>query len=240
MKRSLFAAFAALTLLVAAPLVAQQEEYVEPQQEENAAPQDESLEPYESRTNPDADSIAGDSGLTITGTVEEWNDEQLALRTTTGIEHIQIVPRTDRPATLEVGENVSVDYTRTSQGVMIATEIRPEGTATGVGVDTTSDLTADTEPMADETVETDLQAEADVDTSLESDFETDVDTDLDTQADLDTDTGFDAEADLDTQADLDDDTMDSTLPATGSELPLLALLGLLSIVAAVGVRSLIR
>lgn len=222
MKRSMFAVFAALTLLFAAPVVAQHEENVDESQ----------LQPYESRTNPNADSTTQDSGLTITGTVEEWNDEQLVLRTATGIQHIQIVPSTDRPVDFTVGENVSVDYTRTTQGVMIATEIRPEGAL--------GDADTMTEPVADETLDADVQAEADVDTNLDT-MDEDVTADVDAQAGLESDFDTDVDTDLDTQADLDTDTtMDSTLPATGSELPLLALLGLLSVAAAVGVRSFIR
>lgn len=229
MKRSIFAVFAALTLLLAAPAVAQQEET--------------ELEPYESRTNPDADSITEDSGLTITGTVVEWNDEQLTLRTTTGVEHIQILPNTDRPVELTAGENVTVDYTRTSQGVMIAQEIRAEGADTDVA---TTELQTDTRT---DTTRTETELEADVDTNLDTGTTTDRDLDadarLDTQAGLETDvdTDLDTEADADFRADADlDTTLDDqdSLPATGSDLPLVALLGLLSVAAALGVRSYIR
>lgn len=237
MKRSMFALFACLALLLAAPVVAQEETAEETQ-------------PYESRTNPDARSIAGDSGLTLSGTVVEWNDKQLTLRTTTGVEHIQIVPDTDKPVELTAGQTVSVDYTRTSQGVMIAQEIRAEGTATGEE----SNLTA-TEPMPETDVtaesELDTTATAEVDTTMDQDLDTDTsmnedfdaDASLDTQAELETDvdTDLDTQADFEADADLDT-TMDDqdSLPATGSELPLVALLGLLSVAAALGVRSYIR
>lgn len=117
MKRSIFAVLAALTLLGAAPLFAQQQEHAR--------------QPYESRTNPNAGNITDQSGLTITGTVVKSTDKQLTLRTTDGIEHIQLVPSTEKPVGLTVGENVSVDYTRNDEGVMIARKIRPEGMPQG-------------------------------------------------------------------------------------------------------------
>lgn len=227
MTRHIFALFAALTLLVAVPVVAQQET-TEPAT-------DPGLEAYESRTNPNAGNITDESGLTLTGTVIEWNDEQLVLRTATGVQHIQIVTDTERPVELTAGESVSVDYTRTSSGVMIASTIRTQGTTTGTET-ATSDFAADAEPT-DKSMDADLQAEAEVDASLDTEASYDAGTtsDLDAQADLDTETDLDTEADLDT-------TMDDqeSLPATGSELPLVALLGLLSVAAAVGVRKFIR
>lgn len=220
MKRSMFAIFAAFALLLSAPLAAQ----------------DETVQPYESRTNPDADSITGGSGLTITGTVVEWNDEQLQIDTATGIEHIQIVPNTQWSSSLTEGEEVSVDYTRTSQGVMIASKIRPSGAL----VDDTDTVTA--------TTTSSLNTDTDVDTTADLDVDADVDADADwnddtMEAEADVTADFDADTDLDDQdlqADLDtEDEWDTNdeLPATGSELPLLGLLGLLSLVAAIGVRT---
>jgi hypothetical protein len=211
MKRVMFAMLAVFALVLAMPAVAQEE-----------------LD--ESRTNPDARSIAPGSGLTITGTVVEWDEKQLVIQTATGTEHIQLTPRTEKPVEFEVGENVSVDYTRTAQGIMIAQKIRPEGAVTGKATTTaTTDLTADTD--ADLDANADLQA--DVDTY--EDTETDVTTDLDTDVEATTaDTGYDDDLGADTYE------QDSDLPATGSELPLLALLGLLSVAAAFGVRSFVR
>lgn len=96
MRRSIFAVFAVLTPLVAMPALAQEETGSD-------------IQPYESRTNPDAENISGHSGLTLTGTVVEWNDEQLTLRTSTGIEHVQIVPDTQRPVELTAGEDFDTD-----------------------------------------------------------------------------------------------------------------------------------
>ena len=227
MKRVMFAMLAVFALVLAMPAVAQEE-----------------LD--ESRTNPDARSIAPGSGLTITGTVVEWDEKQLVIQTATGAEHIQLTPRTEKPVEFKTGENVSVDYTRTAQGIMIAQKIRPEGAVTGeattatTAVTTESNLTADTEPM-DETepleAETDLDVNADLQADVDTyeDTETDVTTDLDTDVETTTaDTGYDDDLGADTYE------QESDLPATGSELPLLALLGFLSVAAALGVRSFVR
>jgi hypothetical protein len=205
MKRSIFTVIAVMSLLLAVPAVAQQEE--------------------DSRTNPDARSFAPGSGLTIAGTVVEANDEQLVIQTTTGTEHIQIVPNTQRPVDLQPGVGVSVDYTRTSQGVMIAQTIRTAGEVGEATVDTTaSSLTVDTD--------------ADLDTDVAVETDADVSADLDTESDLDADADF--EADLDADTTTADSSLDEDLPATGSRLPLLGLLGLLTVAAALGVRSLLR
>ena len=211
MKRSIFTVIAAMSLLLAVPAVAQQEE------------------PYESRTNPDARSIAPGSGLTISGTVLEVNDKQLVISTATGAEHIQILPDTQKPVDLQPGVGVSVDYTRTSQGVMIAQTIRTAGDAGEATVDTSASAL---------TTETDADLDTDVAVETETDLTTDVDANLDTESDLDTDTDFDADLDDDTAT--ADTSFDEDLPATGSRLPLLGLLGLLTVAAALGVRSLLR
>lgn len=202
MRRAMFAMFAALALVLAMPAVAQQE-----------------LD--DSRTNPDARSMAPGSGLTITGTVVEVNEKQLTLRTATGVEHVQLVPQTDKPVELEVGETVSVDYTRTAQGILIAQKIRTEGT-----------MDEPTAPRSDLTAETDADLETDAELRTEDRMETDARTDLDTDVRTTTaDTAYDDDFRADTYE------QESALPATGSELPLLALLGLLSVAAAFGVRS---
>lgn len=217
MKRVLFTMLAVFALVLAMPAVAQEE-----------------LD--ETRTNPDARSIAPGSGLTITGTVVEWDEKQLVIQTTTGTQHIQLTPNTEKPVELDAGESVSVDYTRTSQGIMIAQKIRPEGAVTGEATTTaTTDLTADTD--ADLEADADLDANADLQADVDTyeDTETDVTTDLDTDVEATTaDTGYDDDLGADTYE------QDSDLPATGSELPLLALLGLLSVAAAFGVRSFVR
>jgi uncharacterized OB-fold protein len=109
MKRSLSIALAALVVL-ALPVMAQQT-----QQE---------LEGIEQRTNPDARSVGPGAGLTLTGTVVEFNDQQLVVQTTTGRQHFQLIDL-QVPTGVQVGDRVAIDYTRTEQGVMIAREVRP-------------------------------------------------------------------------------------------------------------------
>lgn len=213
MKRSTLALFAALALLLAAPMVAQ--EYQEDLPGENEALQETS----DNRTQPDADSTVGDSALTITGIVQEWTDDQIALKTDTGVHHVKVLPNTDWDGELTVGETVSIDYTRTTQGVMIAELIRSEGrvdTESTVAETTTSSLNTDVEADADWDAN-------EMDTDVTADFDADANLDDDMQADLDTD---------------DEWSSDDELPATGSELPLLGMLGLLAFVGAIAVRTL--
>jgi hypothetical protein len=228
MKRSILSILVMLALVLTAPVIAQEA------QEELPAENEALQETWDNRTQPDADSIVGDSALTITGTVQEWTDDQIALKTDTGVHHIKVLPNTDWDGELTVGEWVSIDYTRTTQGVMIAELVRSQGqvqTESTVTETTTSSLNTDA----------DVESDMEMDTEAEMDMEADADMDLDTETEVTAD--FDADADLsddDYQADLDtEDEWDSDdeLPATGSELPLLGLLGLLSLVAAIGVRT---
>lgn len=189
----------------------------------------------EERTNPSADSMAPDSGLTLSGTVVSWNDQQLVLQTVTGVEHIQLQQNTARPATFTVGEPVTVDYTRTSQGVMIASQIRPSGAAgtttstttaapttgaIGDGIDQESQLEQDVEEAVADAGEAadELGAElSEIDDAVEEEVEEAAGTSLD-----------------------NDDTIGNadSLPATGSKAPLAALLGLGALGAAFALRRL--
>lgn len=211
MKRSMLAIFAAFALLLAAPVLAQ---------ESNLAENEAQQEANDNRTQPDADSTTGDSALTITGTVHSWTDDQIALKTDTGVHHIKVLPNTDWDGELTVGEWVSIDYTRTGQGIMIAELVRSQGQ-----VQTESTVVETTTTSTN----TEMDMEADVDVNADTDWN---DGELDAEADVTAD--FDADADLNTGDELDSN---DELPATGSELPLLGLLGLLSLVAAIGVRT---
>jgi LPXTG-motif cell wall-anchored protein len=198
----------ALALIVAVPALAQTDE----------TPPSPLQQPpiQEERTNPDAAAITGDSGLTITGTVQSVTDTAVVLNTTAGTHTIQFDNRTSRPATLNVGDRVAIDYTRNSSGVMIATAVRPEGGAV------TGEVTATT------TADTSVSTETSVDTSSESALQDD-----DDMATTGTTAGLDQDADADLSA-------ESELPETGSELPLAGLIGLLALVAASGFRAFSR
>lgn len=186
----------------------------------------------EERTNPSSDSIAPDSGLTLSGTVVSWNDQQLVLKTVTGVEHVQLQSHTVRPSTLTAGEPVTVDYTRTSQGVMIAKQIRPGGT-----IDSTM-TTTQTEPTGTGIAGTKIGDGIDQESQLEQEVEEAV-ADVGEAAD---EVGAElSEIDDAVEEEVEEaanTSIDNDLPATGSKAPLAAMLGLLAIGAAVGLRRL--
>lgn len=198
----------------------------------------------EERTNPSADSIAPDSGLTLSGTVVSWNDQQLVLQTVTGVEHVQLQSHTVRPSTLTAGEPVTVDYTRTSQGVMIAKQIRPGGTVDSSATSTTTTMT---EPATGTGIAgTKIGDGIDQETELEQDVEEAV-ADAGEAADevgaelseVDDAVEEEFEEAADTSLDNDDAIGNAdALPATGGKAPLAALLGLLAIGGAVALRRL--
>jgi hypothetical protein len=188
-------------------------------------------EVQETRTNPSAGTIAPGGGLTITGTVVSWNDDEIVIRTTTGIEHIVIQQDTSRPATFTEGQVVSIDYLRSTQnGVMIARQIRP-GEAPVVG-QSTVDVEGPVE-RAVEGVMSDLGEAADdvgaalseIDDRVEAGIESALDTDIDDDGSIAGQpvSSFDS---------------DTSLPATAGASPLVALFGLLALGAAAGLRRL--
>lgn len=77
-----------------------------------------------------------------------------------------------------------------------------------------------------------LQTETEMETETATGAEIETETDIDGETEVDVDASLDS--DLDT--DVDDDRYDSELPATGSELPLAALLGLASLAGAAVLR----
>lgn len=211
--KNLALSFLAIALIAGAPLAAQSE----PTPLNNPPVQEE-------RTNPDAASITGDSGLTVTGTVVSFTDTALVLDTAAGQHTIQLTPQTTRPVSFTTGEKVAVDYTRNSTGVMIATAVRQEGTASA-DADHSMHTDPSTATAAPAAPETNLQNEPEPDVTASAEVEANVDADLDT----------DVEADVDAYADADTDS--ETLPETGSEAPLAGLMGLLALLAATVLRS---
>jgi hypothetical protein len=197
----------------------------------------------EERTAPDTGSIAPGSGLTLTGEVVSWNDQQLVVKTTTGVEHIQLDASTTRPSSFLAGDKVVVDYTRTSSnGVMIARAIRPLGTTAS----TTTSTTTLTTPMGESQLEQDVEEAVDevgdaadrvgaeiseVDDEVEEEIEEAVGAPIDNDGAI----GNDEIAANDTDSDTE---LDTALPATGSKAPLVGLLGLLALGAAAGLRRL--
>lgn len=185
-------------------------------------------EVQETRTNPDAGVVGPGAGLTITGTVVSWNDDEIVIRTTTGVEHIVIQPNTSRPATFTEGQVVSIDYNRSTQnGVMIASQIRPDE-APIVGqstVHTESGLEREVEEAVSDLGE----AADDVGAAL---------------SEIDDDVEAGIESALDTNIDNDSTiagepvSRSTSLPATAGASPLVALFGLLALGVAAGLRRL--
>lgn len=200
---------------------------------------------HEDRTNPDADSIAPHSGLTITGTVEEIDDQQMTLRSETGAEQIQIMADTQGVAGVEVGDQVAVDYTRNTQGVMIAQQIRPAG-------DVETAATTATEPRSElqaEPVETETELERDVESTV-ADIGEETEEGLEEVGDEARDVGEDIESAFQEDTVAENEPVGETafdegettfedeteLPATGSSLPMVAFWGILTLGAAGAIR----
>lgn len=236
MKRSIFVLTAVLLLVTAAaPLMAQTQDQTQP---------------YENRTNPNAPSLTENSGLTITGTVVSVNDTSLVLDTASGQLTIQLNDATQKPQDLQAGDKVGVDYTRTAQGVMIASQIRPSGEESTEAAET--DATASTATTTEESSETAAEENAEAmnePSEATESSESELNEDTYSQP---ADTGSmnqesSAYQETNEQALNENEATEQTsaysgenLPATGSDLPLLGLLGLLSLAGAVGIRSLTR
>ena len=106
-----------LTLLgmtALAPLAAQE-------QQPGVSPE---AEGQQETSQPAAPSASPESGLTLTGEVIAMDQQALRVRTATGVENVILTDRTDKAADVAVGDQVRVDFTRSSQGVMIATQVR--------------------------------------------------------------------------------------------------------------------
>jgi hypothetical protein len=97
-----------------APLAAQE-------QQPGVSPEAEGQQEMSQPTSP---STSESSGLTLTGEVIAMDQQALRVRTATGVENVVLTNRTDKAADVEIGDQVRVDFTRSSQGVMIATQIR--------------------------------------------------------------------------------------------------------------------
>lgn len=197
----------AMVLVVAAPTAAQD------------TAEDREYQP----TQPGAGSQAPHDGLTIYGTVQEFDGEQLVIGTETGAQYLQIVTQTQYPSTLEPGTEVAVDYNRTSQGVMIATQIRPKD----------GDETVEQSGVAVETRAETVEAETARETEVEAEAETTMARETpEPMEPTEAETAERTAERTETRARADE------LPMTGSDLPLIALLGLIGIAGAGAVHVL--
>ena len=189
----------------------------------------------ETRTSPSIGSTAPNAGLSITGTVESWNDKEIVIRTATGTEHIVLQPTTQRPSTFTAGETVTIDYNRSStNGIMIAEQIRPAGTMGTGTADVEGELEQDVESAVAKAGDAADDAGAAI-SKLDDEIEEEIEEETGSNLDNDSTVGDS------TTADMDDDTADTVgtaLPATAGESGLIALLGIAALGAAAGLRRL--
>jgi LPXTG-motif cell wall-anchored protein len=181
-------------------------------------------QPAEERTNPTSPMHSNDPGLTAQGTVVSWNDDEVVLRTSTGLTHFKLMPNTVGSRTFTEGQALAIDFQRNEQGVLLAKQIR------------SADLTPTTETTtgavaAGEAVES---AAENVGEAVEEGVEETLSTDVDNDGAVGTRGG---EATLDTTSTTTTST-DTNLPATGSNAPLAGLLGLLALGGAAALRRL--
>jgi LPXTG-motif cell wall-anchored protein len=176
----------------------------------------------EERTNPAVPTHSNDPGLTATRTVVSWNDDEVVLRTSTGMTHFKLLPNTAGPRSFTEGQKLSIDFSRNEQGVLLAKQIRPaDATAMQPQGITTSGAA-----KAGEAVES---AAENVAEAVEEGVEETL------QADVDNDGGIGTRGDTGADPSVDATT---NLPATGSNSPLIALLGVAALGAAAGLRRL--
>jgi hypothetical protein len=161
--------------------------------------------------------------LTLSGTVVSVTADTLVLRTDAGEKTIKLSSLTIKPDSLAPDARVTVTY-RDEAGEMVASNIVLETEAIDSSAVASADVPA-APPAESSTYESTPPAESAV---ADADVDADVSADLD--ADGDTDVAAGVDSDLDTDADAD------ALPATASKIPLLALLGALSMGAALVLR----
>jgi hypothetical protein len=173
---------------------------------------------------------------TLTGTVVSSNSTELVLQTSTGQKTIQLSELATPPANLSVGTQVTVSY-RDVDGQMIASDL-----TVGTGTDdtaawTTPPVSPDEDPMAGAraTARADADPAPAVDTEAQDDeFLAGRDVDVDADADVRATAGAYATDDPRVAARniQDEAQVDDALPATASDVPLIALLGALALVSA--------
>jgi LPXTG-motif cell wall-anchored protein len=180
----------------------------------------------EERTNPAVPTHSPNSGLTASGSVVSWNNDEVVLRTATGITHFHLLPSTTGAGSFTEGQRLTIDFDRNEQGVLIAKQIRSEGTTAPVaqGITTTGAAAAGSNvaEAVEEGVEETAGADVDNDNAIGTRGGT-----ANTAA---TTTGMTSTTTTNTTS--------SNLPATGSEAPLAGLLGLLALGGAAALRRL--
>lgn len=178
----------------------------------------------EERTNPAVPTHSPNSGLTASGSVVSWNNEEVVLRTATGLTHFKLLPNTTGVSTFTEGQRVTIDFDRNEQGVLLAKQIRLEGETAPVaqGITTTGAAVAGSNvaEAVTEGVEETTGADVNNDNMIGTRGGT-----ANTAATTTTDTST-------------TESTSTNLPATGSSAPLAGLLGLLALGGAAALRRL--
>ena len=167
----------------------------------------------EERTNPAVPTHSPNSGLSASGSVVSWNNDEVVLHTATGITHFKLLPSTTGVNTFTEGQRVTIDFDRNEQGVLLAKQIRLEGTTAPVAQGITT-------PGAAE-AGANVAAAVGVDTTNSSSTTTSTTTTQPTSTESTT-----------------TESTTTNLPATGSNAPLAGLIGLLALGGAAALRRL--
>jgi len=180
----------------------------------------------EERTNPAVPTHSPNSGLSASGSVVSWNNDEVVLRTATGITHFHLLPSTTGAGSFTEGQRLTIDFDRNEQGVLIAKQIRNEGTTAPVAQGITTSGAA--------------AAGSNVAEAVEEGAEETTGTDLDNDNAIGTrgGTANTAATTTDTSMGTTTTTGSTNLPATGSNAPLAGLLGLLALGGAAALRRL--
>ena len=187
----------------------------------------------ETRTNATAPMHSNDPGLTANGNVVSWNDEEVVLKSASGLLHLKLLPTTTGSRTFSEGQSLSIDYSRNEQGVLLAKQIRsggelttPATTTPGAAVPGSVGATASNVGEAvEEGVEETVGADVDKDGAIGT-------------RGAPTGSGTDTASTSTTTTESTAVDTSSNLPATGSNGPLVGLLGLLALGGAAAIRRL--
>ena len=178
----------------------------------------------EERTNPAVPTHSPNSGLTASGSVVSWNNDEVVLRTATGITHFHLLPSTTGAGSFTEGQRLTIDFDRNEQGVLIAKQIRNEGTTAPVAQGITTSGAAAAGSNVAEAVTEGVEETTGADVNNDNRIGTRGGT-ANTAATTTTDTTTTG-------------STSTNLPATGSNAPLAGLLGLLALGGAAALRRL--
>ena len=178
----------------------------------------------EERTNPAVPTHSPNSGLTASGSVASFNNEEVVLRTATGLTHFKLLPNTTGVSTFTEGQRLTIDFDRNEQGVLIAKQIRLEGETAPVaqGITTTGAAAAG----------------SNVAEAVTEGVEETTGADVNNDNMIGTRGGTAHTAATTTGTSTTTESTSTNLPATGSDAPLAGLLGLLALGGAAALRRL--